>query len=373
MTEDKNIENDELQADSSQPSDNAADASIDAPKSNRRFAKRFAWFVALIAVVIAAYWGYTQVPSLFGTQKQTAQTDIDPVEARLEQLDRSVARIEQHVQNAAQQRDLDKLSHTDQELKSALNRLRSNLDDLRHTVQQTPAEKAAYWRLIEVKQTLAAAARMMWSLDDNPAALQLLQLADKQLVGIDSRVAIRVREKLAADIERVKRIAKANYTDLALQLVGLQQRVKQLPDTINNNPQRLSSGKQTVSDDLNDWQTNLSSNWQSFLDNFIRVQSVESAPEPLLSATQRIAINQRIQLIFTLAQQAAVKNNNALWQRYLAQLSTLIVQVKGDQSAATDVVNRLQELAQKRLNQPKVKQLESLSFIAQAIEQGDAS
>lgn len=373
MTEDKNIENDELQADSSQPSDNATDATVDAPKSNKRFAKRFAWLVVLIAVVIAGYWGYTQFPALFDTQEQPQQTETDPVKARLDQLDRSVARIDQHLQNAVTPRDLDKMSHTDQELKSALNHLRSNLDDLRQTVQQTPAEKAAYWRLIEVKQTLAAAARMMWSLEDNPAALQLLQLADKQLVGIDNRVAIRVREKLAADIERVKRITNANHTDLALQLVGLQQRIKQLPDTVSNNPQRLSSGKQTVSDDLNDWQTNLSSNWQSFLDNFIRVQSVESAPEPLLSATQRIAINQRIQLIFTLAQQAAVKNNTALWQRYLAQLSALIVQVKGDQSAASDVVSRLQELAQKRLNQPKVKQLESLNFISQAIEQGDAS
>lgn len=370
MTEEKNVENDALQADN-QSSDDTANESVNAPKSNKRFAKRFAWFVVLIAVVIAAYWGYTQFPSLFDTQEQPTQ--IDPVEARLEQLDRSVARIEQQAQNAVQPRDLDKMSHTDQELKGALNRLRTNLDDLRQTVQQTPAEKAAYWRLIEIKQTLAAAARMMWSQEDDEAALQLLKLADKQLVGIDSRVAIRAREKLAIDIERVKRITKANQTDLALQLVGLQQRIEQLPDNIKSHQQRLSSGEQTVSDDLDDWQTNLASNWQSFLDNFIRIQSVESAPEPLLAATQRLAINQRIQLIFTLAQQAAVKNNDALWQRYLEQLAALIVQVKGEQSAATDVVERLQQLAQKRLDQPRVKQLESLSYIAQAIEQGDAS
>jgi uroporphyrin-3 C-methyltransferase len=214
---------------------------------------------------------------------------------------------------------------------------------------------------------------MMWSQEDYKAALRLLRLADQQLVGIDNRDAIRTREKLAGDIERVNAIVEADNTDLALQLVGLQQRVADLPDKVNNNQQRLSSDTQTVSDDVNDWQTNLSANWQSFLDNFIRIQPVESDPEPLLNVTQRTAINERIQLIFTLAQQAAVKNNEQLWQRYLEQLPKLILEVKGDKAATQDVVSRVQALSREDFEQQSLDQLESLDFIAQTIEQGDAS
>jgi uroporphyrin-3 C-methyltransferase len=149
--------------------------------------------------------------------------------------------------------------------------------------------------------------------------------------------------------------------------------VADLPDKVNNNQQRLSSDTQTVSDDVNDWQTNLSANWQSFLDNFIRIQPVESDPEPLLNVTQRTAINERIQLIFTLAQQAAVKNNEQLWQRYLEQLPKLILEVKGDKAATQDVVSRVQALNREDFEQQNLDQLESLDFIAQTIEQGDAS
>ena len=100
---------------------------------------------------------------------------------------------------------------------------------------------------------------------------------------------------------------------------------------------------------------------------------MDSDPKPLPSATQRTAINERIQLLFTLAQQAAVQNNDELWQRYLDQLSKLIAQVKGDGAASQDIISRIQSLGQEDFEQQSIEQLESLDFIAQAIEQGDAS
>jgi len=380
MTEENKVENEKLQNNghSSDHSNDqpAEDETVTAEKSSGRFFKRLVWFIVLIAIVAAAYWGYTRFPELFKTSSEPAaieQPEEDPVETRFNQLERSIAKLEQQQQNAVQPQELDKLSNTDQQLQRELTSLRQSIEDLRNDMRKTPAEKAAYWRLLEIKQTLSAAARMMWSQDDYEAALQLLKLADQQLSGIDSRNAIRTREKLAGDIERVDSIVKADNTDLALQLIGLQQRVSDLPDKVNNNQQRLSSDIQNVSEDVSDWQTNLSANWQSFLDNFIRIQPVESNPEPLLNATQRTAINERIQLLFTLAQQAAVKSNGELWQRYLQQLSELILQVKGDKAATQDVISRIQSLSKEDFEQQNLEQLESLDFIAQAIEQGDAS
>ncbi len=375
MTEENKIENEEVQNNEQSSEKSTEEETITAEKSSGRFFKRLVWLIVLIAIVAAAYWGYTRFPDLFNTDSEqvSEQPQEDPVETRFKQLERSVGNLEQQLQNTVQSRELDRLSNTDQQLQRELTSLRQSLEDLRDDMRKTPAEKAAYWRLLEIKQTLSAAARMMWSQDDYKAALQLLKLADQQLSGIDSRNAIRTREKLAGDIERVNAAVKADNTDLALQLVGLQQRVSDLPDEVNSNQQRLSSDTQNVSGDVNDWQTNLSANWQSFLDNFIRIQPVDSDPKPLLSATQRTAINERIQLLFTLAQQAAVKNNDELWQSYLDQLSKLIAQVKGDGAASQDIISRIQSLGQEDFEQLSIEQLESLDFIAQAIEQGDAS
>ena len=374
MTEENRVENDELQ-NNDQNNDQPEEETLTAEKSSGRFFKRLMWLVILVAIAAAAYWGYTRFPAIFNADAEQVveQPRQDPIDARFNQLERSVANLEQQLQSTVQARELDKFSNTDQQLQREFTNLRQSLEDLRDDVRKTPAEKAAYWRLVEIKQTLSAAARMMWSQEDYKAALRLLTLADQQLVGIDNRDAIRTREKLAGDIERVNAIVEADNTDLALQLVGLQQRVADLPDKVNNNQQRLSSDTQAVSDDVNDWQTNLSANWQSFLDNFIRIQPVESDPEPLLNVTQRTAINERIQLTFTLAQQAAVKNNEQLWQRYLEQLSELILEVKGDKAATQDVVSRIQALSREDFEEQSLDQLESLDFIAQTIEQGDAS
>ncbi|MAB21118.1 MULTISPECIES: uroporphyrinogen-III C-methyltransferase [Idiomarina] len=374
MTEENRVENDELQ-NNDQNNDQPEEETLTAEKSSGRFFKRLMWLVILVAIAAAAYLGYTRFPAIFNADAEQVveQPRQDPIDARFNQLERSVANLEQQLQSTVQARELDKFSNTDQQLQREFTNLRQSLEDLRDDVRKTPAEKAAYWRLVEIKQTLSAAARMMWSQEDYKAALRLLKLADQQLVGIDNRDAIRTREKLAGDIERVNAIVEADNTDLALQLVGLQQRVADLPDKVNNNQQRLSSDTQAVSDDVNDWQTNLSANWQSFLDNFIRIQPVESDPEPLLNVTQRTAINERIQLTFTLAQQAAVKNNEQLWQRYLEQLSELILEVKGDKAATQDVVSRIQALSREDFEEQSLDQLESLDFIAQTIEQGDAS
>jgi len=60
-----------------------------------------------------------------------------------------------------------------------------------------------------------------------------------------------------------------------------------------------------------------------------------------------------------------------LWQSYLDQLSKLIAQVKGDGAASQDIISRIQSLGQEDFEQQSIEQLESLDFIAQAIEQGD--
>ena len=154
-------------------------------------------------------------------------------------------------------------------------------------------------------------------------------------------------------------------------LIGLQDRISKLPDNINNE-YRIEGENSESSATGDNWQANLKSNWNDFLDNFIRIQPVEADPEPLLNKSHRAAINARISLTFTLAQDAALKGNNELLKRYVNQLPQLIMLVKGDNAATSDVVERLKSLEQTPKTRSTVDALESLDFISRAIEQGDA-
>ena len=359
------------------------DETVTAKKSSRRFFKRLLWLIILIAIVAAVYYGYTRFPSLFSAddsnqvasseQKsaQQAPEKIDPLENRLQQLEQSLANFERQLQETPNSQDLNKLSSSAQQLREDYLALRSGLESLRDEVRQSPADRAAHWRLLEVKQMLATAARLLWVQEDYELAGKLLRLADDQLSGMDSREALRTRELLAKDIEKVAALSSTNNTDLVMTLIGLQDRVDSLPDTINNE-YRIEADNNENTATGNNWQANLESNWNDFLDNFIRIQPVESDPEPLLNKAHRAAINARISLTFTLAQDAALKGNDELFERYISQLPTLISQVKGDSAAIRDVLTRLESLEKAPKTRSTVESLESLDFISRAIEQGDA-
>jgi len=360
------------------------DEVVTAKKSSRRFFKRLLWLVILIAIVAAAYYGYTRFPGLLSadddqqvtsSEQQPAKTEPekkqDPLETRLQQLEQSLTSFEQQLQETPNSQDLNKLSNSAQQLRQDYVALRSDLESLRDEVRQSPADRAAHWRLLEVKQMLATAARMLWVQEDYDLAGKLLRLADNQLSGMDSREALRTRELLAKDIEKVSALSSVDNTDVVMTLIGLQDRISKLPDNINNEYSIESENSESTATGDN-WQANLKSNWNDFLDNFIRIQPVEADPEPLLNKSHRAAINARISLTFTLAQDAALKGNNELLKRYVNQLPQLIMLVKGDNAATSDVVERLKSLEQTPKTRSTVDSLESLDFISRAIEQGDA-
>lgn len=365
------------------PIESNKDEGVTAPKSNRRFFKRLLWLIILVAIAAAAYYGYTRFPDLFSaddsqpvpsSEQRSAQEapveQQDPMTTRLQQLEQSLASFERQLQKTPNSQDLSKLSHSTQRLRQDFVALRSGLESLRDEIRQSPADRAAHWRLLEVKQMLATAARMLWVQEDYQLADKLLRLADQQLVGMNTREALRTRELLAKDRENVSALSVTDNTDAVMTLIGLQERVDNLPDNINNNS-GMSADSTSNSANSDNWQTNLKSNWNDFLDNFIRIQPTEADPEPLLKGSHRAAINARISLTFTLAQNAALKGNNALYKRYTSQLPELISLVKGDNAASQDVIERLQTLERTPETQQTVKSLKSLDFISRAIEQGE--
>lgn len=142
------------------------DEVVTAKKSSRRFFKRLLWLVVLIAIVAAAYYGYTRFPGLFSADEdkqvasseqqsaQQASEEKSPLEIQLKQLEQSLVRFERQLQETPNSQDLNKLSNSAQQLRQDYVALRSDLESLRDEVRQSPADRAAHWRLLEVKQML---------------------------------------------------------------------------------------------------------------------------------------------------------------------------------------------------------------------------
>ena len=85
------------------------------------------------------------------------------------------------------------------------------------------------WQLAEVKYLLLIASQRLALARDAATAQAILQSADARLVEIADPALIPVRERLIADINRLKAARSTDYAGLALMLADLSSRADELP------------------------------------------------------------------------------------------------------------------------------------------------
>lgn len=362
------------------------------PKGGRL--KRTFWYLVLVIIIATIAWLVIEKPyqkldldfSSLTEQADEPESVYDPrgdIADLSRQLDDLTEQLNGLRQAAAEESDkgatqssdsrqqLAQLNDKVSELSQRLREQREQLSELGRQLPEQQFEQAVEWRLFEVKQTVSAAGRLLWGAQNNKAALKLLNIADRQLAGIESAEAIQIRRVLASDIARVEASVDSQSDQRVLAIAGLQQRLNDLPNRVEE--KRFTdqqNGSVSVSDAANDWRTNLAANWDDFLDTFIRIQPVTGQAEPLLTATERKAMSLRMNLLLTLAQHAAVTDNGQLWRQSIDQLLPLISELKGRTEAVNDVISRLKSLRSAAIEQQKVEQLDALEALSKAVATG---
>ena len=350
--------------------------------------KRLFWYLVLVIIIATVAWIIVEKPyqqlsldlspaTKTETVPQTNDNDVAAADNRVSEIEQTLTRLQTQLSALANQVESIETTTQDPAIQRRINELTSEvssqsreLNQLSRQLPQQQAQQATQWRLFEAKQTVAAAARLLWGAEDYSAALKLLQIADSQLAGIETASAIQIRQLLAADIARVESRLDNQTNQLALTLAGLQQRIAELPDQVDEKSLTHQQVEQTVSSDATDWRSNLSANWDEFLDTFIRIQPATSNAEPLLTEAQRSAMTMRVELLLTMAQNAVIKGNNVLWRNYIDNAIPLIQALKGNTAAAEDVVSRLQALRNTSTKADEMRALESLDALSQAVSQG---
>ena len=369
-------------------SSSAKTASKSQRKQRTNPIKRLFWYLVLVIIIATIAWVVVEKPyQQFGLDFSSAPAPVssEPDEQQptfdarqsVQQLSQQVERLQDNLTGLQNEmptgnntREVNQLQQRLNDVSSTVQQQRQQLEQLAQQLPEQQFEQVSRWRLFEAKQTVSAAARLIWGAEDYAAALKLLTIADKQLAGIETATAIQIRQLLAADIARVEAVAKQQPNQIALTLSGLQQRLKELPNRVTEKQLATTGSKQPVSSDVSDWRSNLASNWDDFLNTFIRIQPSVSNPEPLLTEAQRQAISLRLDLLLTMAQHATLKNNSSLWKTYLDQALPLIDELKGNSQAVDDVKSRLNMIREQSLTTQTVRNLESLDALTNAVGQG---
>nr|MBL0710577.1 uroporphyrinogen-III C-methyltransferase [Colwellia sp.] len=163
------------------------------------------------------------------------------------------------------------------EITSQINVLKDkNIDELSKSVQRLEKNikqrQPSDWLLHETEYLIRIAARTLWLEHDTATAISLLKDADARLAELNNPSFLSIREIIHQDIKSLELMPILQTDEIILALMAMNKQIDILPLTMMNlgkEPHQRESLE--LSDDINDWQSNLAKTWQQFLDDFISI------------------------------------------------------------------------------------------------------
>ncbi len=224
----------------------------------------------------------TQQGEAFNKQLQQVKEQTSSLsEAKIAQLTQAVAQLEQRIQ------------------------------------QRQPSD----WLTHEAEYLIRVAARTLWLEHDTSAAIGLLNDADNRLAELNDPAFLSVRELIHQDIKSLELMPVLKTDEIILSLMAMGKQVDILPLAVEEIGKSQDSDKALeLSDDISDWQTNLTKTWQKFLNDFIRVRQRAGSIEPLIAPNQQANLKQNLSLKIQLALWAASEREGDIYQKALEDI-----------------------------------------------------
>lgn len=313
----------------------------------------------ILGSVTAAYywlWPYYQ------QQQQIQKSEFERLTRQLSQALETSQRQNRDLQRQAQSQDqsISLLSAQLQELESGLRQLRQ--------LNQSPPEQ---WVISEADYLIRIAGQKLWVESDVQTSTTLLINADKRIASLHDPRLIPIRRALAQDIQTLKALPRLDINSIALTLDALIQQVHLWPVKNLEIPKAIDSQKRKeITENPADWQQNLLSIWESFIDGFIKVEQRVSDVAPLLSPEQRWFLIQNVRLKLQQAQLAALRAQPELYRGALQQanqwLKTYFIT---ENQAVKQARQKLTELEIRPIQQQLPKALVSSAVLSEQLEQ----
>lgn len=248
--------------------------------------KKLASVALLLVLALGAGFAYVH-------QQQKAQlnNELQAIRAELKQTrDALNAQLEQTVSQATSQ-----ASEITHRAETVLEQQQKSIESLQLAVADIKGRRPNDWLLAEADYLVKLAGRKLFLEHDAETATQLMESADQRIAALNDPSLTPLRKAMANDITALKNIPLIDRDGLVLRLISLQQQVDSLPLANAILPADQPQETPAVSENINDWQTNLKSSLKAFADNFITFRSRDGNVIPQLSPTQHFYLKENLQ------------------------------------------------------------------------------
>ncbi len=290
------------------------------------------WLALILSAVAAALAGWR------------LRTDVDQLQSRLQESERSLAAATQQVG----QRERDAQLRVER-LEAELARLRDQRSelDLLYVDLTRGRDDAA---LVEVERLVNLAAQELQIAASAASAITALQSADARLARIDRPQLVNLRRAITRDLERLRATPAVDITGLALKLDQIAQGVDALPllaEAIIRSPAPAAKAASkadaapaaaaagTAGQTMSGWWTDVRRWLQQEFGDLVRIRDVDTPEALLLTGAQQQLARQQLRLRLLNARQALLMRNDRLYRADLTEAQNLIARYFDTRQTAT--------------------------------------
>ena len=314
------------------------------PHNDKQKISKLAVLALIISLIVACGVGYEFYQKLnAGKAQNVAVNELKEENALLSQELQALKSAQSNLQQA--------LFNSEQKVAAALNEsAESNQQQLKAALQQAQQQGASL-NPQEVTSLQRMAEFKLWAEKDYQGASAVLKRLDALLSEHPGTVA--VRQAITQDIQTLDSLKPIPTEAIYLKLNSVLSNIDNLAFNAVNIPQEATEiEKNALSEDVSDWQQNLSNSWNKLVDSFITIRQHEGvAIEPLLTDQERHLINQRIKLNVTQAQDALMSKQASIYFSAIREAKRLVNEYfKQDDEATKVVINALTSLEKEPLN-----------------------
>ncbi|AYA62867.1 uroporphyrinogen-III C-methyltransferase [Alteromonas sp. RKMC-009] len=281
------------------------------------------WIVIILTLLIAA--GTAAAGYWFLWQKDSGQSALAD-----EQSAQKAILGNLNDENAQLQRKLIELEKSKQALAGTVNSLTEKTESLQLQTEQLLSQlgemegrRPSDWLLAEADYLVRMAGRKVWLEQDTDTAVLLLENADQRLKELSDPSVIPVRGLIAQDIQTLRQVNRTDTVKLALTLSGFLSQVDALPLKTFTRPDE-NTGKEALSESVDDWKSNLAKVWHSIVDDFISVRRTDAPVAPMMTAEEMWLYKEQLKLQIMQAQSAAMSGEDNLYQQSVANAKALL-------------------------------------------------
>ncbi|MBE0358702.1 uroporphyrinogen-III synthase [Pseudoalteromonas aliena] len=311
---------------------------------NKQKVSKVATLALLVSLIVASGVGYDFYQKLnAGKAQNLAVNDLNEQNKLLTQELQALKSAQSNFQQALSNSEKkiaaalsESAAQNQQELKAALQKAQQQSSSL------NPQEVTSLQRMAEFK---------LWAEKDYQGTSAVLKRLDALLS--EHPGTVEVRQAIMQDIQTLDSLKPVATEAIYLQLNSVLTSIDDLVFNAVNLPQEAAViDENALSDNVSDWQQNLSNSWNKIVDSFITVRQHEGVSiEPLLTEQERHLINQRIKLNLTQAQDALMSKQASIFFNALSEAKRLVAEYfKQGDDATKSVLKALSNLEKEQLN-----------------------